>query len=227
MTDSLNRQRWSGWCLDPSISSSPTDTQDPISEYRASLVAELALWIPWVRLTHSALPSRWDWRARWAGDGGSFDLAMPLLDDNVDPPSFGGFNATPTVRPSCSSCGWPSGASSGRSGYTRPIAASRNQDPLVLNSSEVQRRRVAKKPRHCAGVCLGGAGRLHCKRAAFVADPVVWGLSHYPRSTALDRRPPRACPEGGQRTPSSLRAIAARPVETPATFVGSPARNVR
>jgi hypothetical protein len=65
------------------------------------LVAEVALSIPGVRLTHSALPSWWDWRARWTGDGGSYiDLAMTLFDDDVDPPSFGGFNVTADCAPS-------------------------------------------------------------------------------------------------------------------------------
>ena len=85
MADSLNRRRWSGWCLvpgpvdfvEPEFS---FDMQDPIAEYRASLVAEVALSIPGVRLNHSALPSWWDWRARRTGDGGSYiDLAMTLL----------------------------------------------------------------------------------------------------------------------------------------------------
>jgi hypothetical protein len=131
MADSLNRRRWSGWCLvtgpvdfvEPEFS---FDMQGPIAEYRASLVAVAALSIPGVRLTHSALPSWWDWRASWTGDGGSYiDLAMTLFDDDVDPPIFGGFNVTATVHdPRCSPCGWRSGASSRRSGYTRPIAAS-------------------------------------------------------------------------------------------------------
>jgi hypothetical protein len=66
----------------------------------AELTNEVALSIPGVRLTHSALPSWWDWRARWTGDGGSYiDLAMTLFDDDVDPPSFGGFNVTADCRP--------------------------------------------------------------------------------------------------------------------------------
>lgn len=53
MADSLNRRRWSGWCLvpgpvdfvEPEFS---FDMQDHIAEYRASLVAEVALSIPGV-----------------------------------------------------------------------------------------------------------------------------------------------------------------------------------
>src|SRR5262245_9050123 len=100
MVDSLNRQRWSGWGLvpgpvdfvEPCYS---TDVQDPIAEYRAGLIAEVALSIPGVQLTHSAFPSWWDWKARWTGSGGSYiDLEMTLFDDDVDAPDFGGFHVT-------------------------------------------------------------------------------------------------------------------------------------
>jgi hypothetical protein len=65
------------------------------------LIAEVTLSIPGVQFTHSALPSWWDWRARWTGDGGSYiDLAMTLFDDDVDPPSFGGFNVAADCAPS-------------------------------------------------------------------------------------------------------------------------------
>lgn len=96
MAHNLNRRRWSGWGLvpgpvdfdEPSFS---YDMQDPIAEYRASMVAEVALSIPGVERTHVEMPSWWDWRARWTGGGGSYiDLEMTLFDDGVDPPSFVG-----------------------------------------------------------------------------------------------------------------------------------------
>jgi hypothetical protein len=106
MAHNLNRRRWSGWGLvpgpvdfdEPSFS---YDMQDPIAEYRASMVAEVALSIPGVERTHVEMPSWWDWRARWTGGGGSYiDLEMTLFDDEVDPPSFGGFLVDADCTPS-------------------------------------------------------------------------------------------------------------------------------
>lgn len=78
-----------------------------------------------------------DWRARWTGDGGSIDLAMTLLDDNVDPPSFGGFNVTADCAHELFELGLAIRGDFRQVCYTRPIAASRSQNPL-FNSSEVR-----------------------------------------------------------------------------------------
>src|SRR5262245_28653542 len=73
----------------------------PHRQYRASMVADVALSIPGMERTHVEMPSWWDWRARWTGDGGSYiDLDMTLFDDEVDPPSFGGFLVTADCAPS-------------------------------------------------------------------------------------------------------------------------------
>jgi hypothetical protein len=75
MAESLNRRRWFGWCLAPGsvdfdAPSFSFDMQDPVAESRASLVAEVMLSVPGMRLTRSALPSWWDWTAQWTGEDG-------------------------------------------------------------------------------------------------------------------------------------------------------------
>src|SRR5262245_62044131 len=106
VADRLNRRSWSDWGLvpgpvdfdEPAYS---TDMQDPIAEYRASMVAEVALSIKGVKRTHVEVPSWWDWRGRWTSSAGSYiDLMMTLFDDEVDPPSFGGFLLTADCEPS-------------------------------------------------------------------------------------------------------------------------------
>jgi hypothetical protein len=90
--------------LDPSISLSPNLASTCKTTSPSTAQAWSLRWrcrSPGWRLKHSALPSWWDWRARRTGDGGSYiDLAMTLFDDDVDPPSFGGFNVTADCAPS-------------------------------------------------------------------------------------------------------------------------------
>ena len=70
MADSLDRRRWSDWGFIPGPvdfdePADSTDMQDPIAEYRASLVAEAALSIPGVERTI--------WRCKLVGLEGPMD----------------------------------------------------------------------------------------------------------------------------------------------------------
>jgi len=104
MVNSPIRSRWSGWGLVPGPVDfvepfDSTEMHDPIAEYEMGSVAEVALSLPGVELTHAATPSWWDWRAHWMGEGGSYiTLEMTLFD--VDPPCFGGFGVDADCTPS-------------------------------------------------------------------------------------------------------------------------------
>jgi hypothetical protein len=131
MAHNLNRRRWSDWGLvpgpvdfdEPSFS---YDMQDPIAEYRASMVAEVALSIPGVERTYVGCQA--------GGTGGPDGQATAVLTRPRDDailmmksirPALVGSLYPPTVHHlSCSTCGWPSGASSRRFGYTRQSVVS-------------------------------------------------------------------------------------------------------
>jgi hypothetical protein len=97
-----HREDWGGWSLIPG----PEAFEEPlystlhhaIADYSPGAVAEALLRLPGVSLVHPAVPSWWQWRACWLGEGECLEFAMTLFEMGEED-LFGGFELEGACAP--------------------------------------------------------------------------------------------------------------------------------
>jgi hypothetical protein len=70
-----------------------------IPSYVPQAVAQALIDISGVSLSHAAVPSWWEWRARWEGATGRIEFAMTLFEPADHEPTFGGFGLVADCDP--------------------------------------------------------------------------------------------------------------------------------